>query len=104
MANEIGEALREIMRQGDQVLGATPETDFNYVFLHTIVNYARAKQNAVGALARIREAILLETGRPPNQIDEGQIKARFVNLLQERFNINPKRANDLFEILKEDAK
>jgi len=104
MANEIGEILRDIMRSGDEVLGLTPEADLNYGFLHTIVNYARAKQNSEGALARIREVISIETHKPLNRVEEGQIRARFVDLLHRRFKINPQRANALFEVLKEDAK
>jgi hypothetical protein len=95
--------LRDILRRGDEVLATTPETDFDRAFLHTIVNYATAKQESEGALARIREAISIETYKPVNQVEERQIRARFVSLLQKHFGINPQRANDLFEVLEEDA-
>jgi hypothetical protein len=103
MANEISDVLRDILRRGDDVLGRTPETDLNYGFLHTIVNYARAKQESQGALAIIRQVISIETHKPLNQVDEGQIRARFVSLLQRRFDVNPQRANTFFEVLQEDA-
>jgi hypothetical protein len=95
--------LRDILRRGDEVLATTSETDFNHGFLHTIVNYAKAKQESEGALARIREVISIETHKPLNQVDKGQIRARFVSLLQKHFGINPQRANDLFAVLEEDA-
>jgi hypothetical protein len=95
--------LRDILRSGDDVLGRTPESDFNFAFLHMLVSYARAKQESQGALARLRDAISVETQKPVSQIDELQIKARFVNLLQTRFKINPQKANDLFQVLQEDA-
>jgi hypothetical protein len=63
-----------------------------------LVNYARAKQESQGALAIIREVISIETHKPLNQVDEGQIKARFVNLLQKRFGINAQRANTFFDV------
>jgi hypothetical protein len=82
MKDEIRDILRDILRRGDDVLGTTPETDLNYLFLHTLVNYARAKQESEGALTRLREVISIETQKPLNQVDEGQIRVRFVNLLQ----------------------
>jgi hypothetical protein len=94
---------RDILRKSDEVLGTTPATDFNWPALPTIVNYARAKQESRGALARIREAISMETGKPTNQIDEGQIQALFVNLLQTRFHVNPQKANEFFQVLQQDA-
>ncbi len=103
MKDEIKDILRDILRRGDDVLGATPETDPNYLFLHTLVNYARAKQESEGALTRLREVISIETQKPLNQVDEGQIRVRFVNLLQRRFKINPQQADDLFHVLQEDA-
>ena len=103
MENEIRDILRDILRSGDDVLGKTPESDSNFMFLHTLVNYARAKQESRGAVARLRDAISFETKKPLSQIDELQIKARFVNLLQMRFKINPQKANDLFQVLQEDA-
>jgi hypothetical protein len=96
------DTLGAILRKGDEVL-ATPSTDLNWMFLHTIVNYALAKQESRGALARIREALSIETGRPSELIEEGQIRARFVNLLQKRFQINPQQANEFFEVLLKDA-
>jgi hypothetical protein len=97
------DTLGAILRKGEEVLGTTPNTDLNYMFLHTIVNYALAKQESRGALARIREALSIETGKHDNQIDEGQIRARFVNQLQTRFQVNPQKANELFQVLLEDA-
>jgi hypothetical protein len=104
MENDISDVLRDILRRGDDVLRTTPEIDLNYGFLHTLVNYARAKQESQGALAIIREVISIETHKPLNQVDEGQIKARFVNLLQKRFGINAQRASTFFDVLQEDAK
>ncbi len=46
MKDEIRDILRDILRRGDDVLGTTPETDLNYLFLHTLVNYARPKQES----------------------------------------------------------
>ena len=103
MNAEIRNTLRAILQRSDEVLGTTPETDLNYMFLHTIVNYARAKQESRGGLARIREAISIEISRPSQLIDEAQVRARFVNLLQRRFSVNPQQANELFEVLQEDA-
>jgi hypothetical protein len=103
MKDEIKDILKDILRRGDDVLGTTPETDLNYLFLHTLVNYAKAKQESEGALTRLRDLISIETQKPLNQVDVGQIRARFVNLLQTRFKINPQQANDLFHILQEDA-
>jgi hypothetical protein len=71
-------------------------------FLRTLVNYPRAKQESEGALARIRDAISIEKEKPRNQVDELEIRARFVDLLHKRFNINPQRAKALFEV-QEDA-
>jgi hypothetical protein len=89
MKDEISDVLRDILRKGNDVLGRTQEAGPNYMLLHTRVNYARAKQESQGALAIIREVLSIETHKPLNQVDDGQIKARFVNLLQKRFGINP---------------
>src|SRR5258707_15827115 len=102
MKDEIRDILRDILRRGDDVLGTTPETDLNYLFLHTLVNYARTKQEPEGALTRLREVISIETQKQLNQVDEGQIRARFVNLFQTRFKINAHQANDLFHDLQYD--
>ena len=103
MSDEIRQTLSAILRRSDEVLGTTPETDLNYMFLHTIANYASAKQESRGALTRIGEAISIETRRPSQLIEEGQIRARFVNLLQRRFSVNSQEANELFEVLRKDA-
>ncbi len=63
----------------------------------------RATQESEGALARIRDAISMEKEKPRNQVDELEIRTRFVDLLHKRFNINPQRAKALFEVLQEDA-
>ena len=96
MENEI----RDILRRGDNILETTPETDPNCMFLRTLVNYAGAKQESEGALARIRGAISIEKEKPRNQVDEREIRARFVDLLHKRFNINrsePKRCSKFFK-------
>ena len=49
MKDEIKDILKDILRRGDDVLGTTPETDLNYLFLHTLVNYAKAKQESEGS-------------------------------------------------------
>jgi hypothetical protein len=103
MENEIRDILRDILRRGDNILGTMPATDPNCMFLHTLVNYARAKQESEGALARIRDAISIEKDKPRNQVDELEIGARFVNLSHKRFNINPQRAKALFDVLQEAA-
>jgi hypothetical protein len=63
------------------------------------VNCAKAKQESQGALAIIRQVISIETHKPLNQVDEGQIRGRFVSLLQRRFDINPQRAAQLLQRL-----
>src|SRR6266446_7159863 len=73
-------ALTAILRHSDQVL-STPDTDPAYPFLHTVVNYARAKQESEGALARVAELISIETQKPVN---EAQIKPRFLSLVKWR--------------------
>jgi len=45
----------------------------------------------------------MEKEKPRNQVDELEIRTRFVDLLHKRFNINPQRAKALFEVLQEDA-
>jgi hypothetical protein len=103
MESDIRDILRSILRVGDQVLGDTPDTDPNYAFLHTIVSYARAKHESEGVMARLRDAISFEKEKPKSQVNEGEVLARFVNMLQSRFKINPQQANDLFAALKQDA-
>ena len=103
MENDISDVLRDILRKGDDVLRRTQEADPNYMLLHTLVNYARAKQESEGAIAILREVVSIEIHKPLNQVDEGQIRARFVDLLQRRFDINPQRADTFFEVLQEDA-
>lgn len=103
MENQIREILRDILRRGDHVLGETLDTDPNFGFLHTIVNYARAKQESEGAMARLRDAISFEKQKPHREVNDGEILAKFVDLLQRRFKINAQRANDLFAALRQDA-
>jgi hypothetical protein len=38
MENEIRDILRDVLRRGDNILGTTPETDPNCMFLRTLVN------------------------------------------------------------------
>jgi hypothetical protein len=103
MKNDISDVLRDILRKGEDVLRRTPETDPDRMFLHTLVNYARAKRESEGAIARIREIISIETHKPLKQVDEEQIRSRFVNQLHRRFEINLQRAKTFFEVLREDA-
>ena len=100
MESHIRDILRSVLQVGDQVLGDTPDTDPNYAFLHTIVSYARAKHESEAVMARLRDAISFEKGKPKSQVNEGEVLARFVNMLQSRFKINPQQANDLFAALK----
>jgi hypothetical protein len=79
MENEIRDILRDILRRGDNILGTTPATDPNCMFLHTLVNYARAKQESEGALARIRDAISIEKDKPRNQVDELDLRVSRAN-------------------------
>ncbi len=92
-------ALTAILRHSDQVL-STPDTDPAYPFLHTVVNYARAKQESEGALARVAELISIETQKPVN---EAQIKPRFLSLVKDRFRIGDDLAEELFELIREDT-
>jgi len=50
----------------------------------TKLAYDAGPQNPI---ARIREAISIETYKPVNQVDEVEIRARLVDLLHKRFNI-----------------
>ena len=98
MENEI----RDILRRGDNILGTTPETDPNCMFLHTLVNYARAKQESEGALARIGDAISIEKDKPRDQVDELEIGARFVICCTNVLTLThsePKRCSTFFKKL-----
>jgi hypothetical protein len=72
-------------------------------FLDTIVNYARAKIMSDGIMARLRDAVSFEKQKSFNQVSDGEILTKFVDLLRSRFKINAQRASDLFTALRQGA-
>lgn len=103
MKDEIRDILQTVLQRRDQAVERSPETDLNRPFVETLINYAEAKLEPRDALARIRETIATETGRPFDLVDDGAVLARFVNLLRARFDIGQQDANDLFKVLQRDA-
>jgi hypothetical protein len=77
--------------------------DPNFGFLHTLVNYALAKQESQGIMARLQDAVSSEKQKLPSHVSQGEMLTKFVDLLQRHFKINAQRAHDLFAVLRQDA-